>query len=609
MNLRRWAACALAWAGLFAATTSAGAGTAAGAPVAAEPLKTLRYAFSAAETGFDPVRVTDLYSRIVTAHLYETPYRYDYLARPAKAVPSTAAAMPEVSDDFKTWTIRLKPGIYFSDDPAFKGKKRELVAEDYVYSWKRFFDPANKSSSYSNLAEEGMLGVDELRQEALRTRKPFDYDRPVPGLKAIDRYTVQVKLAQPRPRFIYTICDASLFGAVAREVVEHYGEQSSEHPVGTGPFRLAAWRRSSLITLERSPSFHEVLYDGEPAAGDAEGQALLKQFKGRRLPMIDRVEVSIIEEGQPRYLAFLNGELDLLTVPLEFSAAAHPGGKLAPSLARKGVRLHRVLNPDIVYTYFNMDDPLVGGFAADKVALRRAINLAYDTQREIRDVRRGQATVAQSLIPPHTFGYDTDFKSENGDFDMARAKALLDLYGYVDKDGDGWRDQPDGKPLVLKYASQPGQIYRQFDEVLKKSLDGLGLRIEIEQGQWPEQYKQAQAGKLMFWQLGGTSSTPDAQDMLQSLYGPATGGQNLARFKLPAYDALYERIQALPDGPERFAAIHEAKRLAVAYAPMKPIVHRVVNDLTQPWLLGYRRPLFANVFWQFVDIDLSKRPK
>src|SRR5882724_1349754 len=241
---------------------------------AAPAAKLLRYAFPAAETSFDPAQISDLYSRLVTTHIFEALYKFDYLARPYLVVPSTAVAMPEIADDFKTWTVRITPGIYFSDDPAFKGQRRELVAQDYVYAWKRFFDPAIKSPSYSSVKEEGVIGADALRQESLKTKRPFDYNREIAGLRAIDRYTLQFKLERPRPRFLYSLssCDA-----MAREVVEFYGDKIGEHPVGTGPFKLGAWRRSSQITLDRNPNYRELLYDARPNADDAEGQVLLQR--------------------------------------------------------------------------------------------------------------------------------------------------------------------------------------------------------------------------------------------------------------------------------------------------------------------------------------------
>jgi ABC-type transport system substrate-binding protein len=570
--------------------------------------KVLRYSFVAAETSFDTTKISDLYSRIVTTHIFEAPYRFDYLARPAKVVPHTAAAMPEVSEDFRTWTIRIRPGIYLVDDPAFKGKPRELVAADYVYSWKRFFDPANAGPSYSGFDEEGAVGLNALRERAQKTKRPFDYDQEVEGVRAIDRYTLQFKLADPRPRFLNTIADSSLYGAVAREVVEFYGDRIGEHPVGTGAFHLAEWRRSSRMVLERNPNYREVLYDGQPAADDAEGQALLRKFKGRKLPMIDRVEISIIEASQPRWLSFLNGDFDLISVPLEFATQAVPGGRVAPYLAKRGVQMDRFANPDRTFYYFNMEDPIVGGMTAEKVALRRAISLGTDVGAEIRGVRRGQAIPAQSIIAPGGYGYDPNYRSVNSEYDPARAKALLDVYGYVDRDGDGWRELPDGKPLVIEYATTPDAASRQFDELWKKNMDAIGIRLRFKTAQWPEQLKASQAGKLMVWQLGSTNSSPDFQDSLQNLYGPAAGGQNFSRFKDPEFDALYRRMQALPDGPERLTLLHKALEILTAYMPQKYNVNRIVTYLMQPWLVGYRAPLYGNQFWQSVDIDESKRP-
>jgi len=574
----------------------------------AQPPKVLRYAFPVAETGFDPARIVDLYSRIVTSHIFEGLYAYDHLARPIKVKPLIADGMPESSADFRTWTVKIKPGIFFADDPAFGGKRREVTAQDFVYAYKRPVDPANKSPIVAGLLDSKFIGLAELRDDAIKNKKPFDYDKPIEGIRALDRTTIQFKLEEPRPRFIESLAASDLFGAVAREVVEKYGDAIPAHPVGSGPFKLAQWRRSSLIVLERNPDYREVRYDAEPAPEDAEGQAILKQLKGKRLPMVDRVEVSIIQETQPRWLAFLNGQIDYINVPGEFVSQGMPNGKVAPHLAKKGVRGFRVLNPDSAFTYFNMEDPVVGGYTPEKVALRRAISLGMDIERDIRIVRRGQAVPAQSVVVPHTIGYDPKFKSENGDFDPARAKALLDVYGYVDRDGDGWRDLPDGKPLVLEVATQSDQLTRQFDELWQKNMERLSVRVKFFTGQWPEQLKAARAGKLMLWSLGSSAAGSDGQGALSRLYGPQAGSQNLARFKNDEFDAIYRRMQVIADGPEREALFEKAKLISVAYMPYKTTVHRFNNDLVHPWLVGYRRPLFWNEWWHVVDVDDSKRP-
>ena len=576
----------------------------------AAPEKCLRYAFLVAETGFDPAQLSDLYSRIITSHIFDAPYKYDHLARPFKVKPNTAEALPEVSADHRTWTLRLRPGIYFADDPAFGGRKRELVAEDYVYSLKRIFDPALKSPLYSAYLQEGILGLQALRDEALKGKKPFDYDRPVEGVRALDRYTLQFRLRDPRPRFIYSLAAGDTYGAVAREVVERYGDDIMAHPVGTGPFMLERWRRSSFIRLVRNPGFRELYYDAEPNADDAEGQALLARFKGRRLPMLDAVEISIIEEGQPRWLSFLNRQFDLLfLLPEEYADVAVPNGRLAPNLAKQGLKLHRVLASDRTLVYFNMEDPIVGGYAPEKVALRRAIALGTDLEREIRGPRRNQAIPAQSVVSPMTWGYDADYRNPMSEYDPARAQALLDLYGYRDRDGDGWREMPDGSPLVLEYASQPDSRSRPYEELWKRDMDKLGLRLRVRSAQWPENLKAARAGQLMIWQLGFSSSTPDAQLGLELLYGPAAGGQNLGRFRLARFDQLYEKMLGLPDGPERLAALREIQRLTTAYMPHKYRVHRIVNDFSHPWVHGYRRPIFTQQFWQYLDLDPARQIK
>jgi ABC-type transport system substrate-binding protein len=572
--------------------------------------KVLRYAFRVAETGFDPAQINDLYSRTVTPHIFEGLYHYDHLARPAKIKPLTADGMPAVSDDFKTWTVRIKPGIFFADDPAFKGRPRELVAEDYVYAFKRFADPANKSPLWTFVEQYGLLGLAEQRQHSLDRKAPFDYDRRIDGLRALDRYTIQFRMAEPRPRFIDPLATGDLFGAVAREVVEAYGDAVPAHPVGTGPFLLKQWRRSSLIVLERNPTYREVRYDAEPAADDVEGQALLARLKGRRLPMVDRVEVSIIEEEQPRWLSFLNGQHEMIEqVPPEFIVTAMPKGKVAPNLAKKGVQGYRIVRPDITIVLYNMDDPVIGGLAPEKVALRRALNLAYDVDREIRLVWRNQAIPAQSPLMPHTSGYDPKFKSENGDYSPARAKALLDLYGYVDRDGDGWREMPDGSPLTLQMATQPDGLSRQRDELRKQNLDAIGVRLAYRPAKWPENLKAARAGKVMVWALGYSAAGADGQNSLQRYHSKQVGGQNMARFRLPAFDAIYDRMGSMADGAERLALFDEAKKLAIAYAPYKTMVHRIVNDMAQPTLIGYRRPLFWQDWWQYVDIDTERMTK
>ena len=571
------------------------------AVAAQSPPKVLRLA-SLSETGFDPARVGDAPSFTILSHIFEPLLGYDPLARPVKLRPRTAAAMPEPSADFRVWTVKLQSGIFFTPHAAFGGKPRELVAADYVYSIMRLADPAMKSPGWSSLEQAGIAGLAARRKLALDSKRPFDYDTPLAGLQAIDRSTLRFTLDAGRPRFAQLLSDNAM-AAVAREVIEAHGELSMQHPIGTGPFQLAEWRRASRVVLERNPQFRDVRYSAEPAADDAPAQAMLAKLKGRKLPLVDRVEIAIIDEAQPRWLAFLNAESDMVLVPDTFTDVAFPRGRVAPNLARRGIQADRVVMPSTYYTMFNMEHPLVGGYGAAQVALRRAIGLAIDVQREITLLRHGSAVPSQSPVTLNMSGYDAAYRSEMSQYDPARARALLELYGYRDRNGDGWRETPDGAPLVLEMATQPNQQTRSFDELMKRDMDAIGLRIVFRPAQWPEQYKAARAGKLMMWSVSGRASAPDGLQGLLRYDGAASGGMNLARFNLPQMNALIQELLALPDGVEREAKFLQAKRLTAAWMPYKLRTHLVEVSLTQPWLVGFRRPLFWSNWFDVVDIE------
>jgi ABC-type transport system substrate-binding protein len=579
------------------------------ATAAPDPAKVFRYAFEIAETSLDPHRISDVYSNILNSGMFDAPLRYDYLARPLKLVPNTLESLPEISADGLTYTLRVKPGIFFADDPAFKGKKRELVAEDYVYSMKRLMDPKLAAPLLAEV--EGIIaGSDEALARARKVNR-LDYDAPIEGLRALDRYTWQIKLTKPFFNFIYNLADCRASCAVAREVVEHYGNDVGAHPVGTGPYRLAFWKRSSKLVFEANPNFREVHFAGEPAPDDAEGQAILAVQKGKRLPLVGRVEVYIVEETQPRWLAYLNEEHDLaFRVSEEFANVAWPGNRLAPNLARRGIHMAQVPALDLTFAYFNMDDPLVGGYTPEKVALRRAVSLAYNTRDEIAIVRKGQAIPAQTPYSPGVAGYDPNFVTTANEYSVPKARALLDMYGYIDRDGDGYRELPDGSPLVLQNASTPSARDQQIDELWKRSMDDVGLKMTFRKAKWPDLLKESNAGKLMMWQLGGSAASPDAETWLTSLYGPNAGQKgNRARFRLEAYDRLYETARVMPHGPERTKLYQEMAKLMVAYAPWKVNTHRILTDMWHPWVIGYRRPLVqSNNFWMFLDIDKTKSP-
>ncbi len=575
---------------------------------AAAPEKVLRMAFRSVETGFDPQRVDDLYSTAINDQLFEALLEFDYLARPARLVPLAAREVPQPELGGLVYTFRIRPGIYFQDDPAFKGQRRELVARDAEYALKRLVDPQLRSP-YAWLVQGKIAGLDAAREHAAKAGR-FDYDAPVEGLTLVDRYTLRVRLNSPDYNFIYVFA-MSQTAPVAREVIQAYAADTMAHPVGTGPFRLAEWVRRSKIVLVRNPNHRGLALNTTWAdPKDETDQRVIAALRGKRLPQLDRVEIYPIEEEQPRFLAFMGGDHDVLQeTPAAFIHQVVPNGQLAPNLAAAGVTAHRELAPSITFEIFNMENPLIGGYTPEKVALRRAMVLGHDLPTEIAVLRKGQDMAAQSPIPPGTVGYDPTFTAHES-YNPARAKALLDLYGYVDRNGDGWRELPDGSPLLIDYLhTTGGQSARQLAALWVKSMSRIGIRLEPRAVQFSDQLRDRHNGKFMLAAGAWVADYPDGQNFLQLLYGPNAGQSADARFRLPAFDSLYEQALRMPDNEGRNRLYGEMNRLVLAYAPWRLGVIRSYVHLTRPWVLGYKKHPMNHLNVKYLDVDVNMQAK
>jgi oligopeptide transport system substrate-binding protein len=376
------------------------------------------------------------------------------------------------------------------------------VAEDYVYSLKRALDPNLRNGgdpALTDLIEGARPVVDAARAPGAK----MDYDRAIPGLRAVDRHTIELRLTAVDYTLLERLAGLQSM-AVAREVVEAAGNDVMSRPVGTGPYRLAEWRRASRVVLEANPAYRTLAF---PESDRPEHRALIAAMRGRKLPQIGRIEISIIEEQQPQQLAFEQGNLDYLALGGNDGARVLENGKLRPDLARRGVVYQRFGSPSVTFTYFNLDDPVVGGYAPAQVALRRAIAMGFNTDEMIRVLFAGQALPANQLLPPHSTGFD-DKLPPRSLYDPAAARALLDRFGYKDRDGDGYRETPDGKPLVVSRGTLPESWYREADTLFKKNMDAIGIRMDVQQQTFAELLNLARAGKLPMFNLGYRSLEP-----------------------------------------------------------------------------------------------------
>ncbi|MCC6196955.1 MAG: heme-binding protein [Burkholderiales bacterium] len=585
---------ALRCAALVLAALAAGASFAA-----ADPSKVLRLTFEVAESGFDPVRVSDNYSATVNEAIFERLLTYDYLARPAKLVPMVADAMPEVTDDGRTYTFKLRKGIYFTPDPAFKGAKRELVARDFVYSFMRFFDPANRAP-YAFMLEGRIKGLDELAAAAKKTGR-FDYDAKLPDLVAVDRHTLRITLARADNTFPFVVAHTS-FGAVAREVIEAYPGETDAHPVGTGAYKLAEWKRASRIVLTANPDYRGFTWTFAGTPGDTRDAALIEAMKGKAMPRIGRVEISVIEEFQTQWLAFRNKQADLLNLPSAFRTEAFDADdRLVPALVNEKVSVYSFIAPEIVYAYFNFRDPVVGGFAREKVALRRAMILAYRIDDDIDVIRRRMAVRAQMPVPAGVVGHDPSYRTLN-QYDPDLANRLLDRFGYQ-KGADGYRRLPDGKPLVIRFATQGTVVDREHNELWKKSLDAIGIRVEFAVAPFADNLKAAKACKAMVWESAWGADYPDGDNFMQLLYGPNTGQSNNGCYESKAFDAFYEKARALPDSPERNRLFLEMSRQMEVDGAWSLHLSRERRWLIRPWVRGFKRHPILHAEWQYMDME------
>ncbi len=474
---------------------------------AADPAKTWRGVLPEDPPGFDPAGPTNTSAAVVVELVFERLLTYDYLARPAKLVPMVAEAMPTVSDGGKTWTVRLRKGVYFASDPAFKAARRELTAQDVVFSYMRFLDPAQRSP-YQFMFRNKLVGLDDLALAAKSGK--LNYDAPIAGLEAVDRYTIRFRLVAPDYRFGYLLAHTAT-GIVAREVVDAYGTDIGAHPVGTGPYQMIAWVRGSKVRLDANPEYRGFVWNFA-AGGEPRDQQIVAEMQGKRMPAIGHVELSIIEEDTTYWLTFLRGDLDTATLRPRFQAEALVGGKLSPALAARGLVMYRYDAPSVGMTAFNFRDPLVGGSAPEKVALRRAIALGYNGGQFVHVVLNDNAARAQMPIPPGITGYDPNYRSQNA-YDPKLANDLLDRFGYQ-RGPDGFRTLPDGKPLILVRNTYAGGAGRDEDQIWQTSMEQIGLRIRMETINGAEAAKMATTCTMMLFSWNWVADYPDGENFM-----------------------------------------------------------------------------------------------
>ena len=532
-----------------------------------------RAALGAKIRGLDPQDMGDTTSSSVGAKIFETLYTYAYLERPYKVIPMLADGMPEISEDGRKQTIRIKRGIYFADDPAFpEGRGRELTAEDFIYAWKRMADLNNRSTNYSSIFQGYVEGLDGFRDYTATTRD-VDYTRPVEGLQAPDPYTLEIKLTRPHNFLLYWLAHLPT-APVVREVVERYGKDMVNHPVGTGPFILEGDYRSNRFSMVRNNNYREVKYP-DRASPELEAMGLLKDA-GRQLPFIDRIEWSIIEESQPHWLAFMAGEFDAAGIPKDnFDQVITSKKGLTAEMKEKGISLIKVEDPSIFYYGFNMNDPVVG----ENKKLRQAMSMAFDRETYIDTFLNGRGSIPVGPIPPMIPGYRPEKENPYTRYDLDAARKLLAEAAKIN-----------GGPIPTLKLALPGNdtTARQMGEFFRIQMQRLGLEVEVDYMTWPKFQDATKTRSHQLFALGWVADYPDAQNFLLLFYGPNRApGPNSCNYSNPEFDALYEKAVALPDLEDRLPLYNRMEDIVIEDCPWLLSTYRVVYALYYDWLENY----------------------
>lgn len=559
----------------------------------------VRYApLRAKVRGLDPGDIGDTTSAQVAGQCYECLYQYHYLKRPYEIIPCLAAAMPTISGDGLTVTIPLRRDVRFCDDPGFPGGKgRALTAADFIYAWKRIADLKVRSRNWW-IFDDKIVGLNEFRDytASLKSGDEVDYSRDVAGLKALDDFTLQIRLRKPWPQMKYLLAHLPT-AAVAKEAVDYYGDRFLMVTVGTGPFRLKSWKGSNTLVLARNPGFRKETYPAEGTAADrAEG---LLADAGKPLPLVDGIVYYVIEEDRPYWLSFMEGRIDSVgdRIPNDFySQAIGAGRTLTPAMKARGMDLIVIDDPSTYWFGFNMDDPVVGR----NLPLRRAMSVGFNREEFNAIINVGRAIPARGIFPPGFREYDPAFKNPWAQFDPDRARQLVAEAEKI----------AGGKITVTCAMQGTDTYYRQWGEYFKRSMAAIGVKVNLDFSDWPTFQEKVKSKSAQMFSLGWLADYPDASAFMEIFYGPnGAPGPNDFNYDNPVFNDLYRKTVELPDTPQRLAQYRRLERIVCDDCPAIFAFHRVLYIPYYSYLKNYRFNAFVGEIVKYQDIDLERRKK
>ena len=511
-----------------------------------------------APNNLDPARASNIYANFLAVNLYDTLYRYKYLARPYELEPNLAEHLPQVSTNGLIYTIRIKPGVHFIDDTVFReGKGRPVSAQDFVYSIKRHFDPETRAEG-AWLWQNRIVGLDDWKENG------SDYKQEVTGLRALDDRTIRIQLISPYPQLLHTLTQG--FSAIVpHEAVEFYGKELAVHPVGSGPYRLASFNTAGAVMVCNT-GFRQEPFSLETEGFDPTLQSIygLEHLEGLLPPFMDRIEVEFIAEDAARWNAFIAGELDFVKAPVsQFDQVlqSRDPPMLKPALADE-FHFQASLESGFVHTDFNMDDQRIGyhpdpGQNDRNKALRCAITKAFDWEKRNEIFYYGIGQVFAGIIPPLAPEFDPEQDKSATSRDLITARHLLKSHDWNE------HNLPN---LEIGFASSVTE--RQMFEQFRSFMADIGYpRNKIRPLTFATYGDYAQAylnREVMLMTIGWTMDYPDAENTIQLFYGPnASPGSNAANYNNEEFNRLYRASSTMQASKIRTTMYRKMNRIVI----------------------------------------------
>lgn len=600
-------------------------------------------------------------------HYLKRPYELEPLA--AEALPDVkyldaqgntikdAKADTEVA--FTVYTIPIKSAIFYQPHPAFATDEngtflyhqltpvqldeineiadfeqtdtRELRADDFVYQIKRLAHP-EIHSPILGLMGEHIVGLTDYAQQLRDIRQQGDVvdlrANDIEGVKVLDNHHYQITVYGKYPQLRFWLA-MPFFAPIPWEAEQFYSQAGlieknitiDWYPVGTGPFYMTENDPNQRMVLSKNPHFHGEYYPSEGEPEDARNGLL--NDAGKPLPMLDKIVFSLEKENTSYWGKFIQGYYDVSGISSDsFDQAVQVSSSgefgLSDSMKEKGIQLETAVGTSTFYIGFNMLDPIVGGNAEKAKKLRRAISIAIDHEEYISIFANGRGIPAQGPVPPGIFGYvegekginPYTYRWENNEpvrRTLDDAKQLLAEAGYPKG-----RNAKTGEPLVLYFdvpASGPDSK-AQLDW-LRKQFRKLNVQLVIRSTDYNRFQDKIRRGQAQIFQWGWNADYPDPENFLFLLYGPNgkvdSGGENASNYSNPAFDALFEKMRAMPNNAQRQHIIEEMVAIAREDAPWVWGFHPKQFTLFHAWNHNVKSNLMANNTLKYRRLDTELR--